>query len=102
MIQLLLAHFVCDFALQTDRMAVEKVRGMDETLDWRWWLTAHSATHGLAVSLLTGIPLLGLAEWILHALIDWLKSRLMFSLLLDQTLHVCCKFVWISAFILLN
>lgn len=69
-------------------MAVEKVKGMDETLDWRWWLTAHSATHGLAVSLLTGIPFLGLAEWIFHALIDWLKSRLMFSLLLDQTLHV--------------
>ena len=98
----MLPHFVCDFALQTDRMAVEKVRGMDEALDWRWWLTAHSATHGLAVSLLTGIPLLGLAEWILHALIDWLKSRLMFSLLLDQALHVCCKIAWTYAFILLR
>jgi hypothetical protein len=80
-------------------MAVEKVRGMDETLDWRWWLTAHSDTHGLAVSLLTGIPLLGLAEWILHALIDWLKSRLMLSLLLDQSLHVCCKIAWTYAVI---
>ena len=46
-----MAHFVCDFTLQPDRMAVEKVRGMDVTLDWRWWLTAHAATHGLAVSL---------------------------------------------------
>ena len=98
----MLAHFVCDFALQSDRMAVEKVRGMDDTLDWRWWLTAHSATHGLAVSLLTGVPLLGLAEWILHALIDWIKSRLMLSLLLDQALHVGCKIAWTYAVILLS
>ena len=90
-----MAHFVCDFTLQPDRMAVEKVRGMDVTLDWRWWLTAHAATHGLAVSFLTGVPLLGLAEWASHALIDWLKGRLMFSLFVDQALHVACKIVWI-------
>ena len=90
-----MAHFVCDFALQPDRMAVEKVKGMDLTLDWRWWLTAHAATHGLAVSLLTGVPLLGFAEWAVHALIDWLKGRLMFSLFVDQALHVGCKIVWI-------
>ena len=36
---LALAHFVCDFGLQTDRMAVEKVAGSDRTLNWRWWLT---------------------------------------------------------------
>ena len=97
-----MAHFVCDFALQPDRMAVEKVRGMDVTLDWRWWLTAHAATHGLAVSLLTGVPLLGLAEWASHALIDWQKGRLMFSLFVDQALHVACKIVWILAVILIN
>lgn len=94
-----MAHFVCDFALQPDRMAVEKVRGMDVTLDWRWWLTAHAATHGLAVSLLTGLPLLGLAEWAFHALIDWLKGRLMFSLFVDQVLHIGCKIVWILALV---
>ena len=94
-----MAHFVCDFALQPDRMAVEKVRGMDVTLDWRWWLTAHAATHGLAVSLLTGVPLLGLAEWTFHALIDWLKGRRMFSLFVDQALHVGCKIAWILALV---
>ena len=97
-----MAHFVCDFGLQTDRMAVEKVRGMDVTLHWSWWLTAHSATHGLAVSLLTGVPLLGLAEWTFHALIDWLKGRLMFSLFVDQALHVGCKVIWISALIMIK
>ena len=96
LIVLCLAHFVCDFALQSDRMAVEKSPGDDLTLDWRWWLTAHASTHGLAVALLTGIPSLGLAEAILHAAIDWLKCRYRFSLALDQILHLVCKLFWVS------
>ena len=94
LILLTLAHFVCDFPLQTDRMALEKVPGRDATLDWRWWLLSHSATHGLAVALITGLPLLGLAELVLHAIIDWSKSRFRLSLLCDQALHIACKCVW--------
>ena len=94
LILLTLAHFVCDFSLQTDRMALEKVPGRDVTLDWRWWLLSHSATHGLAVALITGFPLLGLVELVLHAIIDWSKSRFRFSLLCDQALHIVCKCVW--------
>ena len=93
---LLLMHvlFVCGFPLQTDRMVLEKVPGLDVTLDWRWWLLSHSATHGLAVALITGLPLLGLAELVLHAIIDWSKSRFRFSLTCDQALHIACKCVW--------
>ena len=94
LILLMLAHFVCDFPLQTDRMALEKVPGRDVTLDWRWWLLSHSATHGLAVALITGLPLLGLAELVFHAIIDWSKSRFRLSLLCDQALHIACKCVW--------
>ena len=94
LILLVLAHFVCDFTLQTDRMALEKVPGRDNTLDWRWWLLSHSATHGFAVALITGIPLLGLAELVFHAIIDWSKSRFRFSLACDQALHVACKLLW--------
>ena len=90
-----LAHFVCDFGLQTDRMACEKTAGADLTLNWRWWLTAHSATHGLAVAVLTGVPLLGLAETLLHAIIDWSKGRMHFSLALDQGFHLACKVLWV-------
>ena len=43
-------------------MAVEKCPE-DVTLNWRWWITAHAATHGFMVSLLTGVPLLGLRRW---------------------------------------
>ena len=89
----MLAHFVCDFTLQSDRMALEKVPGKDLTLNWRWWLGSHAATHGLAVALITGIPLLGLAEVLLHAMIDLAKPRFRFSLALDQLLHLVCKLV---------
>ncbi|WP_371411161.1 DUF3307 domain-containing protein [Synechococcus sp. UW140] len=90
-----MAHFVCDFVLQTDRMAREKIAGSDVTLNWRWWLISHAATHGLAVALLTGVPRLGLAEMVLHAIIDWCKGRFRFSLALDQGLHLACKLLWV-------
>ena len=63
---LVLGHFVCDFVLQSDRMAVEKMPGRDSTLHWSWWLGSHAATHGLAVALLTDVPLLGMMETLLH------------------------------------
>ena len=93
---LALAHFVCDFGLQSDRMAVEKVAGADRTLNWRWWLITHASTHGLAVALLTGLPLLGFAETLLHAIIDWSKGKYRFPLVLDQSLHLVCKLLWVG------
>ena len=100
LIVLALGHFVADFPLQGDRMAVEKCPGKDVTLNWRWWITAHAATHGFMVSLLTGVPLLGLAEMGAHLLIDYGKIHLRYSLLLDQTLHLICKLVWIGCLFL--
>ena len=95
LILLVLGHFVCDFVLQSDRMAEEKTPGRDRTLHWRWWLGAHAATHGLVVALLTGIPVMGVLETLLHAILDWLKSRFGFSLALDQSLHLLCKLAWV-------
>lgn len=69
-------------------------------LDWRWWLLSHAAIHGLAVALTTGIPVLGLAELFLHAIIDWAKSRFRFSIACDQVLHFACKLVWAALVVL--
>ena len=93
---LLMAHFLCDFGLQSDRMAKEKCPGCDSTLPWGWWLTAHAAIHGLAVALLTGLPVLGLAEMAVHALIDHTKCTGRISLRTDQILHLLCKGVWVA------
>lgn len=93
---LAMAHFVADFVLQHDRLAVEKCPGADATLPWYWWLTGHAACHGLLVGLLTGIPLLGVAEWVAHWLIDYLKCRNRFNLAVDQLLHLLCKGLWIA------
>ena len=99
-ILLSLGHFFADYPLQGDKMAVEKCPGMDVTMDWRWWLIAHTATHGFFVAVLTGVPLLGLAEVVAHFLIDYGKCRLGYSLLLDQSLHLFSKLVWVALLIL--
>ena len=97
---LITAHFVADFVLQNEKMAVEKCPGRDVTLHWSWWMTGHSALHGLSVALITGFPVLGLAEWLAHFCIDYGKCRGFFNLGVDQTVHVLCKLVWVSCLVL--
>ena len=91
---LCMAHFLGDFALQSDRMALEKCPGYSGSVPWQWWLSGHGAIHGLLVGLITGQPLLGLAEWGLHCLIDLGKCRRRYSMSTDQGLHLLCKALW--------
>ena len=93
-LMLAMAHFLADFALQGDRMAVEKCPGQAGVLGWGWWLCAHSAIHGFFVGWISGVPLLGLAEWLLHSLIDLGKCRRRFGMGVDQALHLVCKLAW--------
>jgi Protein of unknown function (DUF3307) len=92
---LAMAHFLADFGLQNDRMAVEKCPGKDVTLPWQWWLGSHAAIHGFFVAVITGVPLLGVAEWVVHAVIDIAKCRKRFDLRVDQILHLMSKLVWV-------
>ncbi|MEX1315850.1 MAG: DUF3307 domain-containing protein [Synechococcaceae cyanobacterium] len=92
---LAMGHFLADFGLQSDRMAQEKCRGKDHTLPWQWWLASHAAIHGLLVAVLTGVVWVGLAEWVVHMLIDYGKCRHRYSLGVDQLLHMGCKVVWV-------
>jgi hypothetical protein len=92
---LAMGHFVADFGLQSDRMATEKCPGQGVVLGWSWWLCAHAAIHGFFVGWLTGVPLLGLAEWLVHGLIDLGKCRRCYRMGVDQGLHLLCKVVWV-------
>jgi hypothetical protein len=91
-----MTHFLCDFGLQSDRMAREKCPGCDDTLFWGWWMVSHASIHGLGVALLTDRPGLGLAEAVLHAGIDRMKCAGLYNLAVDQTLHLACKVLWVS------
>lgn len=93
-LMLAMGHWLGDFGLQSDRMAVEKCPGHDVTLPWYWWLAAHAGIHGFLVGAITGIPLLGLAEWVVHSLIDFGKCRGLYRLPGDQALHLSCKLGW--------
>ena len=98
---LAMGHFLGDYALQSDRMAQEKCAGADPTLPWWIWLTAHGAIHGLIVAVLSGLPLLGLCEWVLHGWIDYGKCRHRYSLATDQVLHLSCKAAWAALIVVM-
>lgn len=71
---LLVGHAVADYPLQGDFLA----RGKNHTAPLPgvpWWicLLNHAAIHAGAVALVTGSVMLGLAEFVIHAQIDYLK-----------------------------
>jgi len=72
---LVMGHGLADVPLQSDRIARETCPGRHSTLDWRWWLAAHAGVHVFFVARITGIPLSGLGEWLLQALIDLVTCR---------------------------
>jgi hypothetical protein len=95
---LLCGHALADFVLQTEVMA--KYKNWNEPLPhpamppWYYWLTAHSLIHGGVVMMITGYPMLGIAEALVHWVIDYAKIEGDTNLHVDQALHVICKFAW--------
>lgn len=105
--RLLCGHAVADFALQSDWIAKNKNRhapapaGYDVRLHgpqqtvWPYVLTSHALVHGLAVFLATGSYLLGMAETVMHWLIDFGKCERWYGIHADQFWHLVCKAVWL-------
>lgn len=100
---LLMGHAVADFALQSSDMAQGKNRNRKTTPPpgakyqptWHYWLSAHSLIHGAAVTIITGVWWLGLAETICHWLIDFGKCDNLYGIHTDQWLHIGCKVLWV-------
>ncbi len=87
-----IAHALADFPLQGDYLAREKVRAAARSgSTWVIALTAHSLIHAGAVWVVSGLPLLGAVELVLHWAIDWGKGEKRFGAVTDQLLHLACK-----------
>ena len=42
LIPLILGHFVADFAIQTDTVALNKCPKNKSRISWAWWMTGHA------------------------------------------------------------
>ena len=100
---LMVGHALADFSLQSDAMAKGKNRhrkpdyipdGQKYVPCWHYWLTAHALIHGGIVYVLTGDIRLGLAETVLHWVIDFAKCENWTNPNVDQVLHLMCRVVY--------
>lgn len=98
---LICSHFVCDYPLQSDFIAVGKnpAKSPHNGVPWYWIMLAHAFTHGCGVALVTGNVWLGIAETIAHFFIDGAKCDGLTSINTDQWLHIGCKVLWFVIFL---
>lgn len=93
---LLVGHALCDYPLQGDFLARGKNhRAPIPGVPWWQCLLAHALIQGGMVTVVTGSLWLGLAEFILHGVIDYGKSEGWYSYNVDQLLHVLSKALWV-------
>jgi len=92
---LIAGHFLCDFAIQSEAMAIEKspqsTSALQKAIPWYWWLTAHAFIHAGTVLLITNNLFCALLELVSHWTIDYGKALGKYSILTDQLLHILIK-----------
>ncbi len=107
---LAIGHFLADYPLQGEFLAIRKNHRLPPDADqgvpdfielpnqlWVHCLTAHCMIHAGLVWIITGNVFLGLAELVLHWIIDFLKSAGLTNFHVDQFLHMACKVGYIFA-----
>lgn len=97
---LLIAHALFDYPLQGDFLSRNKNRHYkDENNDvkalWIHCLTSHSILHAGSVWLITGSFIIGIMEFVLHWIIDFLKCEGITNFHTDQFLHVLCRILYV-------
>ena len=95
LLYLFAAHALCDYPLQGDFLA----RGKNHKqplpgVPWYQCLFAHALIHGGAVALITGSATLGMCEFTVHMVTDWLKCDGKLTFNQDQAIHYACKIAW--------
>lgn len=99
---LVFAHLLGDYPLQGDFLARAKNhRAPVAGVPWMIALVSHAFIQGGLVALVTGSIALGVAEYVLHMLIDHAKSDGAFgdpavAFGVDQLAHVLCKLLWMA------
>lgn len=92
---LLVGHALTDFPLQGDFLAKGKNhRAPLPGVPWFPCLLAHAVISGGAVTVVTGSLGLGIAEAVVHAVVDFLKCDGRIDFNSDQVIHVFCKVLW--------
>lgn len=97
---LLIAHALFDYPLQGDFLSRNKNRHYkDENNNvkglWIHCLTSHSILHAGSVWLITGSFVIGIMEFALHWVIDFLKCEGITNFHTDQFLHVLCRILYV-------
>ncbi|MFX4671709.1 DUF3307 domain-containing protein [Acinetobacter baumannii] len=87
---LIMAHFLCDFALQNDFVANFKARFVNNKKNemWPWVLSAHCAIHSIPVFLLTKSLALSFLMFSTHFIIDLMKCEKKITFNTDQLSHI--------------
>lgn len=98
---LVIGHMLADYPLQGRFLSMAKNRHADVTSLfggelpprglWIHALTAHALVHSGVVWFVTGSLTLGLAELVLHWVIDFAKCEKWTNFTVDQLLHLVCK-----------
>lgn len=96
--KLAIGHFLCDYPLQGDFLAMAKNhRKPIPGVPFYSALLAHAAIQAGMVWFLTGSVSLGFAELFAHAVIDHLKCDERISFTQDQIAHLGCKLAYVVA-----
>ncbi|MGJ8725867.1 MAG: DUF3307 domain-containing protein [Roseibacillus sp.] len=101
---LLIGHALGDFAFQTEFVSQAKCKvywGADSgKWDWLVILSAHSLIHAGFVWAITGSLWYGVAEFVLHGIIDQTKCSRRLGFLSDQLLHIGCKVSYVLCLVI--
>ena len=96
----ILAHVVADYPGQDGFLTrFNSHKSFYGKVFWFHTLTSHSFIHGLLVGLITGSFILGVCEFVSHWFIDLGRGERVYSLGIDQLLHVGFKIILVFIYI---
>jgi len=96
-----IGHAIADYPLQGDFLAKAKNHKLPiPGIDWLTALIMHSLIHAGFVWAITGSDVLGVIEFVLHVIIDYLKCDGRTSFSTDQLLHISCKCAYVATMVM--